>query len=55
MKKIWLWFKSLFHRPVVKEVPFHIQEYKQFHDGKNRSMIIRAGSSMRRGRLLGVK
>ena len=54
LKRLWLWIKRLFHRPLTKEVPFHIQDYKSFHYGKSRSMIVRAGRSMKRGRLLKV-
>ncbi len=55
IRRLWRWIKRLFHKPVVKQVPFHYEEPIITKIGKNRSMIVRTGSSMKRGRLLGVK
>ncbi len=55
LKKLWCWLKRLFHRPITNQIPFHYQPMVRTHFAKNTSMIVRAGKSMRRGRLLGVK
>ena len=60
MKRIFNWllnlFRRLFHRSIVKVIPFKATDRPSWKGrGLSRSMIVRAGSSMRRGRLLGVR
>ena len=59
MKRIirWIirWFRRLFHRPTVQIIPLDLKDRQVVKYSKNRFMIVRAGSSMRRGRLLGVR
>ncbi len=59
MKRIFVrllkWLRRIFHRPIVKTIPFQLQHRQRIKVSKNRSMIVRAGSSMRRGRLRGVR
>lgn len=54
LRRFWNWIKRLFHRSTgrTKQVPFHPKPVTTFHIGRSRSMIVRAGRSMMRGRLL---
>ena len=52
------WFRRIFHRSTTKQIPFSVKELTPrvgYSQAKNRSMIVRAGSSMKRGRLWGVR
>lgn len=54
-KRLLRWLRQIFHRPKVQTIPFTLKDRQVIKMGKSRAMIVRDGSSMRRGRILGVR
>lgn len=52
LKSLWNWILRILGFMKTINIPFHYEAKKQ--RGMSRALIVRAGSSMRRGRLIGV-